>query len=79
MMFLRELPASHGFGPVGKWHFVARMKFSRREPNHRPITSSVRPKISGGAPSGYTSAVSKNVMPASAAASMIANDVSSSH
>jgi len=78
MMFCRLLPASQGIGPVRKKHLVATTNWSRLPCIHDPMSSSVRPKSSGGAPFGYTSAVSKKVMPASAAASMIANEVSSS-
>ena len=79
MMFWRELPASHGDGPVGAKHLVASTNRSRRPLSQRPRISSVRPRSASGAPSGYASAVSRKVMPASAAASRMATEAGSSH
>ena len=52
MMFWRELPASHGDGPVGAKHLVASTNRSRRPFSQRPRISSVRPRSVSGAPSG---------------------------
>src|SRR5271154_2017681 len=45
----------------------------------RPMISSVRPARSSPPPSGYTSELSRNVIPPVDARSMIANEVASSH
>src|SRR6478735_120195 len=81
MMCFLDKPTSFGPSPICPRHLLARMILSRslRSAIHLPTMVSVLPRISGVAPSGYTSAVSKKNTPASNALSMIANDASSSH
>jgi aryl-alcohol dehydrogenase (NADP+) len=51
-MCLRELPASHGRGPVRPKHLVASTNSWRRPFIQRPTISSVRPLVSGPPPRG---------------------------
>ena len=78
-MCLREFPWSQRAGPLRPKHFVASTTLERLPCSQRPTISSVRPTVSPVPPSGYTSAVSKNVTPPSAARSMIEIEVFSSH
>src|SRR6476659_9024677 len=63
---------SHGFVPIGAKHLVATTYCSRLPFIHLPTISSVRPAVVRSPPSGYASAVSRNVMPFSAAWSRMA-------
>ncbi len=51
-MCLREFPPSIGDGPIGTKHLVARMNRSRLPAIHRPMISSVRPRVAKSPPSG---------------------------
>src|SRR6478735_4661767 len=81
MMCFLDKPTSFGPSPICPRHLLARMILSRslRSAIHLPTMVSVLPRISGVAPSGYTSAVSKKNTPASNALSMIAKEAASSH
>ncbi len=78
-MCLREAPRSQGFELMAPEHLVATTKSSRRPRSHRPSISSVRPTVSNVPPSGYTSAVSRKVIPPAAARSRMATEAGSSH
>src|SRR6185295_2052123 len=78
-MCLREVPRSQGRPLIAPEHLVAITMSWRRGASQRPTISSVRPTVSSAPPTGYTSAVSKKVMPPAAARSMMAADAGSSH
>ena len=69
---------SHGRGPSARSTSSRRRTASRLPASQRPTISSVRPAVVRSPPSGYASAVSRNVTPLSAAWSRIAREPSSS-